>query len=171
MAMRNRIKELRYVRAGDLAPDERNWRLHPESQTSAVRAMLDRVGWADALIARESEAGLVLVDGHLRAGLDADAKVPVLVTDLSEDEAGEVLATLDPLAAMAEIDGPALDDLLNTIDMGLDTDFANVLGDVRAFADLGPMPDFQPVSVSDQPRLDQKKQVECPACGHTFEPA
>ena len=56
--------------------------------------MLADVGIADAVIARETSAGLVLVDGHLRADLDPDQLLPVLVTDLDE-AAGKVLATLE----------------------------------------------------------------------------
>lgn len=31
-------------------------------------------------------------------------------------------------------------------------------------------PDFQPVSAEDQSRLDRKKHVTCPECGHEFRP-
>jgi ParB family chromosome partitioning protein len=30
------------------------------------------------------------------------------------------------------------------------------------------MPDFEPVSVDEQGRLDEKKPIECPECGHHF---
>lgn len=33
------------------------------------------------------------------------------------------------------------------------------------------IPDFQPVDESEQPRLDQKKPVICPECGHEFVPS
>ena len=126
---RNRIKELRYVRAGDLQADARNWRKHPPVQRQAVQTMLNRVGWTDAVIARSTEGGLVLVDGHLRADLDPDAQIPVLVVDLDEAEAGEVIATLDPLAGMAEPDVDALNNLLTGMDS--DPDMATLLTDVR----------------------------------------
>ena len=112
MSIRNRITELRHVRAGDLLPNPANWRKHPKGQRDALEGMLAQVGYADALIARETPQGLILIDGHLRAGLDADQVVPVLVTDLDEDEALHVLATLDPLASMAQPDTEALDSLL-----------------------------------------------------------
>lgn len=74
------------------------------------------MGWADAAIARELPDGtLELVDGHLRADLDADAVIPVMVVDLDEGEAKKVLATLDPLAAMAELDADNLGALLQAI--------------------------------------------------------
>ncbi len=44
----------------------------------------------------------MLMDGHLRAETTADQLVPVLVLDANEAEANKLLATLDPLAGMAE---------------------------------------------------------------------
>ena len=120
--MRSRIVELREVRAGDLLPDPRNWRSHPTGQREALQAMLDEVGVVDAVIARETPGGLMLVDGHLRADLDKDATLPVLVVDLDDTEAGQVLATLDPLAAMAEADTEALRSLVETTEIPVDWD-------------------------------------------------
>ena len=113
--IRDRIVELRRVRAGDLLPDPRNWRRHPKAQRDALQGVLQEVGYADALLARETQEGLVLVDGHLRADLDPDQVVPVLVLDVTEEEAAKLLATLDPLAAMAETNTEALNELLKEV--------------------------------------------------------
>ena len=114
--IQDRIKELRRVRAGDLAVNPQNWRVHGDAQRTALQGVLERVGWSDALIAREDDnGGLHLIDGHLRASLDDDQVVPVLVLDVDEDEAGVLLATLDPLAAMAESDEAMYADLLASI--------------------------------------------------------
>ena len=115
MSFRNRVKALQHVRAGDLIPNPLNWRRHPEHQRELLRTSLEEVGYADAVIARQTDDGLVLIDGHLRAGIDDDQVVPVLVTDLTEDEAGAMLASLDPLAGMAIPDVPALDRLLSSL--------------------------------------------------------
>ena len=131
---RDRVVELRRVRAGDLRPDPRNWRRHPPGQRAALSRMLDRLGYVDAVIARETSDGLVLVDGHLRAGMSPDAQIPVLVVDLDHSEAGEVLATLDPLAAMAEADRDALTRLLSDLDVPPPIDLR---GDVRACSGTG----------------------------------
>jgi hypothetical protein len=69
-----------------------------------MQGILAEVGYADALLAVETPEGLGLVDGHLRAGLDPDQIVPVLIMDLDPAEAAKVMLTLDPLAAMAEAD-------------------------------------------------------------------
>jgi hypothetical protein len=112
MKIRDRIKSLRRVRAGDLAPNPKNWRRHPERQHNALRGILSEVGFADAVLARETKDGLVLLDGHLRAEITSpDQKIPVLVLDVTEEEGDKLLATLDPLAALAETDTAALEEL------------------------------------------------------------
>lgn len=119
MKVRDRVKELRRVRAGDLVPNPKNWRTHPAAQGDALRGILAEVGYADALIARELDDGrLMLVDGHLRAETTPDLVVPVLVLDINEAEADKVLLSLDPLAALAETNAAALDALLREVDTG-----------------------------------------------------
>ena len=121
MQIRDRIKELRRVPASELLPNPKNWRVHPTAQQDALRGVLAEVGYADALIARETPEGLMLVDGHLRAETTPDADVPVLVLDIDEAEADLMLATLDPLAAMAGRDEERLTELLTTVSSENDT--------------------------------------------------
>jgi hypothetical protein len=113
MQIRDRIKELRRVPAGELRPNPRNWRLHPPAQQDALRGVLAEVGYADALLARELPDGtLMLIDGHLRAETTPDAVVPVLILDVDEQEADKILLTHDPLAGMATIADVHLQSLL-----------------------------------------------------------
>jgi hypothetical protein len=82
----------------------------------ALRGLLDEVGYADALLARELPDGrLVLIDGHLRRATTPDALVPVLVLDVTEQEGDKILLTLDPLAAMAESDAERVKALIETV--------------------------------------------------------
>jgi hypothetical protein len=113
MNVRDRIKELRRVRAADLRPNPRNWRIHPQQQQDALRGVLAEVGYADALLARELPDGtLMLVDGHLRAETTPESIVPVLVLDVDEAEADKILLTHDPLAGMATVSDEHLRALL-----------------------------------------------------------
>ena len=119
MKLRDRIKKLVRVPASELLPNPKNWRTHPAAQKDALRGILAEVGIADALLARELPDGsLMLIDGHLRAETAADAKVPVLVLDVDEAEADKILATLDPLAAMAGSNAKILDELLRGVETG-----------------------------------------------------
>lgn len=113
--IRDRIRELRRVPAGELRANPRNYRTHPEPQRAALRGILAEVGLADALLAYDTPDGLTLIDGHLRLEECGDQVLPVLVLDVTEAEADKLLLTLDPLAAMAEQDAAKLDALLRDV--------------------------------------------------------
>jgi DNA modification methylase len=116
MKIRDRIKELRRVPGSQLAPNPKNWRTHPASQLDALRGVLAEVGFAGAHLARElADGSLQLIDGHARAEIVGDAVVPVLVTDLTEQEADKILATFDPIGAMAGADKGKLADLMESV--------------------------------------------------------
>ena len=165
MKLRNRITGLRMVRASELRPNPRNWRKHPQAQQDALRGVLAEIGYADALIARELPDGsLELVDGHLRAETTPDTEVPVLVTDLDEHEAAKVLATLDPLAAMAEADPAALDALLRDVQTSSEA-VATMLEGLAEGAGIVPAD-----SPDDFTEVDENidTEHECPKCGYKW---
>ena len=164
--MRDRVKELRRVPASELRANPKNWRRHPPAQEAALRGVLEDIGFADAVIARETPDGLELIDGHLRQEVMGDQAIPVLIVDVTEEEADKMLLTFDPLAMMATADQGQLLNLLQS------TQFADqaVNDMLEALANGEPdvMPDFEPGSIDDQGRLDEKKPIECPECGHHF---
>src|ERR1700688_2531615 len=116
--MKNRIKEHRTVRAGDLVSHELNPRMHSQEQREALEALLGEIGFARSLLAYELPDGrLKLIDGHLRQGtLDPDESITVEVLDVNDDEARKLLLSIDPLAQLAEYDGRALDALRKTVE-------------------------------------------------------
>jgi ParB-like chromosome segregation protein Spo0J len=167
--IRDRIKELRRVPADQLQPNPKNWRKHPESQANALRGVLAEVGIASAVLARETpEGGLMLIDGHLRTETLHNAEIPVLVLDVTEEEADKILATFDPLGAMAESDADALRALLEDVETG-SQELADMLTALAEDAGITP-PDFEPASIDDQGQLDQKAPITCPHCNREFVP-
>jgi len=134
--IKDRIKELRRVPANELRPNPRNWRTHPEKQLNAIRGILAEVGFAGAELARELEDGtLELIDGHARAELAGTAEVPVLVLDVNEDEANKIVATFDPIGAMAETNKENLDAILRQIQTSSE-EVAQLLSDLAQDAGL-----------------------------------
>jgi hypothetical protein len=114
--IRDRIKGFRRVPARELLRHPNNWRRHPAAQAAALRGLLAEIGYADALVVRElSDGRLMIINGHLRAETTPDAIVPVLVLDVTEEEANKLLLVLDPLAAMAERDADRISQLLATV--------------------------------------------------------
>ncbi len=120
MKIRDRIVALRRVPARELLPDPRNWRTHPKAQREALKGVLAEIGYAGALLARETERGLMLIDGHLRAEVTPDTEVPVLLLDVDEKEAAKLLASLDPLSAMAGADDERLAEILRNVETDSD---------------------------------------------------
>lgn len=136
---KNRVVELRQVKASDLKRNPKNWRQHPKAQRDAMKGVLKEIGYAGALLARETPEGLVLIDGHLRADTTPGEMVPVLVLDLSEQEADKLLAVYDPLSAMAQ---PNMDVLLNLIkDMEFEDKSVNAMLEALANGETLPLPD------------------------------
>lgn len=99
-------------RADQLLANPKNWRIHPKRQQESLGHVLDRIGWVQSVIVNKRTG--FLVDGHARvsAALDRNEVVPVVYVDLDEREEAEILASLDPLAAMAGSDKNKLGDLL-----------------------------------------------------------
>jgi len=147
----------------------RNWRVHPLNQQNALKGVLEEVGWVQEVIINQRTGHLV--DGHLRCQLAAregTKTIPVKYVDLSEEEEALVLSTLDPIAAMAATDRAKLDDLMR----GIQSDNEQVqalISEIATKEGIIP-PDFEPVGIDEQVRLDQKKKVICPECGHEFTP-
>ena len=153
----------RIVDHGHEAPEKllanpANWRRHPASQQSALASVLGEVGLVQSVIVNRTSGHLV--DGHLRVELAIAAhqpQIPVVYVELSEDEERVILASLDPIAAMAEVDRDKLAELLEGIE---NEDLTELLESVaranRIALDLGaaglcdpdevPEPPAQPVS-------------------------
>lgn len=120
MDYRNRVIGLEYIHSRDLDNHPGNWRDHPKPQVEALRGVLSEVGVAGALLAYRSERNggkMTTIDGHLRKDA-APQTWPVLVLDVTDAEADYILATHDPLAAMAQADAAALDALLASVNSG-----------------------------------------------------
>jgi hypothetical protein len=167
MTMRDRVKELRRVPASELRANPKNWRRHPASQKAALHGTVDQIGFTTPLQVRELlDGSLELIDGHLRLEEFGDETLPVVVVDLTEEESKVALATHDPLAMMATADQGQLLNLLQSTQF--ESQAVNDMLEALANGEPDVMPDFEPVSVDEQGRLDEKKPIECPECGHHF---
>jgi len=161
LKIRDRIQELRRVKASELMPNPKNWRLHPVTQENALRSILADIGFADAAIARQTDAGLMLIDGHLRTDVASDAEIPVLIVDLNEEEADRLLATLDPIATMAEANSDMLENLIRGVDFS--EDVSDLL---EGIIDRQEVP--EPPAGFDTFDGDMETQFKCPKCSYEW---
>jgi ParB family chromosome partitioning protein len=165
---KNRILEYGVKPADQFLAHPKNARMHPQFQREAMKAALDTVGFVAPVL--EAASGY-LVDGHERiwqALQNNNADVPFVRLDISEEEEAYVLATFDPLTALANYDAELLDGLLQEVNSDSPA-IQQMLSDLAIDVGLTP-PDFAPVDMSEQPRLDQKSPITCPSCGHEFIP-
>jgi DNA modification methylase len=124
---KNRIVGSGTIRADALVPNERNWRSHGAGQQAALGSVLEEVGWVQQIVVnvRSSEAWgeqrgrQTLIDGHLRRELGlrqgGETELPVTYVDLDPDQERLVLASFDPIGAMATADRQRLSELLEGI--------------------------------------------------------
>lgn len=161
---RNRIIGEGVERPDQLLANPSNWRIHPKHQQDALSAVLDNVGWVQRVIVNRTTGHIV--DGHLRVSLAIsrnEAEVPVVYVDLTEDEELTVLATIDPLSAMAATDSAKLAELLASVqtdDAALEAVLKNI-GEGVSIPD-GDFPAY------DESIGDDVKMCRCPECGHEF---
>ena len=164
----------RIVGYGEEAPDQllanpRNARIHPKAQQEALSGVLREVGIVQNVIVNRI-TGMV-VDGHARIALalrDNQPLIPITYVELSEAEEAVILATLDPIGAAAAWDREKLDALLRDVTTG-EAGVQALLDQLAQDVGVTP-PDFDPVGIEEQGRLDQKARCTCPECGHVFTP-
>lgn len=101
----NRIVAESDVDPRELKPHPENWRLHGDEQRDHFRQVAERVGFVRRIIA--SQRTKHVLNGHMRREQAIASKqptVPVAWLDVSIAEERRILATFDPLGAMAEVD-------------------------------------------------------------------
>ncbi len=90
--------------------------MHPKAQQAALGGSLSDIGWVDEIKVNRRTG--FMVDGHARVELALarhELTVPVSYLDLTEAEENEMLATYDPISAMAGRDDERLRGLLSAV--------------------------------------------------------
>lgn len=118
---------LKWLDPKTLKENPLNYRLHPANQKRILQQSLDKAGWAGAALFN-SRTGR-LIDGHLRReeAMKRDQLLPVLVGDWSEEQERAILAVLDPITGLADIDAIMFQELAGKValdfpDMSKDLD-------------------------------------------------
>jgi len=132
-----------------------NWRVHPGAQQEALKGVLEEVGWVQNVIVNKTTGHLI--DGHLRCQLAAreGAKtIPVTYVEVSQAEEDLILASLDPIAAMATTDKQKLEELLKGIDS--ESDAINKLLEDVAEANKIELHEFEETP---EPQIDKAEEL------------
>lgn len=159
---RNRIVGYSDEPPDQLLANPSNWRIHPGSQQAALAGALSEVGLVQNVIVNKTTGHVV--DGHLRITLalrQGQPLIPVTWVELSEDEERYILATIDPLSAMATADAAALDALLSSVNSG-DAAVQAMLGKLAAdegLYKLDPMAEWQGMPEFEQEDLTAYRSI------------
>lgn len=157
-AWKNRIVGYGDVEPSSLLANAQNWRIHPKHQQAALKGVIDEVGFVSPVLV---QAGTdMVIDGHLRVTLamrDNVATIPVTYVDLDDREAALILATFDPLSAMAATDAAQLEALLRDVSTS----------DAAVMQMLSELAESSGVTGFDAPVDDDPAPVgqTCPECG------
>lgn len=135
----NRIVKYGESPADSFLAHEMNARRHPGKQRDALRGSLNSLGWIAPVVV-SAKTGKML-DGHARIeealSRDEAMLVPYVEVEVSEDEERLILATLDPISALASYDKEALDALLHETSTG-DAALQQLLSDLAEAQGLMP---------------------------------
>jgi ParB-like chromosome segregation protein Spo0J len=168
---KNRTPEIQHLKTAALIPYARNARTHTEAQVAQIAASIREFGFTNPVLVKGDKT-VIAGHGRLQAahllGLET---VPCLVLDYLTDTQAKALAIADnkiPLNSGWDVDLLKLE-MEELQEKGIEV---ALLGFSEAdLATIFPVvPDFQPVSVDEQGKLDEKKKAMCPNCGHEFEP-
>lgn len=148
-AWKNRIVETGEESPENLLANPMNFRRHPKHQQDALKGVLNEVGWVQDVIVNQRTGHLI--DGHLRVELalrNNVASIPVTYVDLTDDEERLILATFDPLSAMAFTDKHTLEELLREVSTG-DAAIQSMLAELAEREGIA-MPDANTDSIEPQ---------------------
>lgn len=153
--------------------DPANLRLHDAENIAAIRGSLARFGQRKPIVVNREGSIIEAGNGTWKAAkaLGWSKIAAVFVEDDPTTATGYAISD-NRAAELAEWDNEALARVLSAW-MKQDRELLEGTGwsadDVDALLfDLNPQ--FEPVDEEEQPRLDEKKKVVCPECGHEFAP-
>lgn len=156
-----------------LTMDPANVRKHSERNLESIRASLNRFGQQKPIVVNKD--GVILAgNGTYAAAKSLGWKeIQVVRTDLNGADAVAYAIADNRTAELAEWDGAALAETLAALQNDeeydhLVTGFTDA--EIEALVNESAGMNFEPASIDDQGRLDEKSPIKCPHCGEEFVP-
>jgi len=150
--------KIQQIKTSDLMPYFNNPRKNDDAVIKVAES-IKAFGFQNPIIA---DKDMTIIAGHTRwkAALKLDLEtVPVIVSDMPEEKARAYRIADNRLGEFAEWDWEKLEVELDEIDYEL-----------KDLLDFEINPDFEPVGIDEQGRLDELEPiwVKCPECGKEF---
>lgn len=162
---RNRIVAYGEEDPEQLLANPYNWRVHPQHQQAAFLGVVHDVGVVQNIIVNKATGHVV--DGHMRVLLaikEGQRSIPITYVDLSEQEEAEILATYDPISAMAVADRELFAQTLRQFNTG-----APAIQELasKMASDLKLIPQTPPEDFTEYGETIET-QYCCPKCGYRW---
>lgn len=149
--------------------DPANARRHGEKNLDAIKASLAKFGQRKPIVVQREGMIVRAGNGTLAAAKALGwSEIAAVILDDDNSTASQFAIADNRTAELAEWDTETLTSLLD----GWDEKTREMLGfddkDVQSMLQALTPPDFEPVPIEEQPRLDQKAPIKCPSCGHSW---
>jgi len=167
--MKKNDRQVEQISIQALIPYARNSRTHSDAQVAQIAASIREFGFTNPVLI-DKDGGIIAGHGRVlgarKLGL---SEVPCIrLSHLTDAQKRAYVIADNKLALNAGWDSEALQvELADLNSAGFNMDLLGFGVDDLAEA-MGMGGDFEPGSIEDQGRLDQKKPVTCPNCGHEF---
>lgn len=164
--LRNRVKEVKRLKASEVSANPKNFRLHNDHQRQQFRSILGEVGFSGVSLAYHSQrngGALTLLDGHMRNEMTPpDFESDYAILDVDDAEADKILLSFDWLGSLATIDEAKIRELTAEVDMQTEAAKATVAELTAKFA--------EPVAPETFPEYDEDVATDhtCPKCGYKW---
>ena len=148
--------------------DPANVRRHGEKNLGAIKSSLLRFGQQKPIVV--DAKGIVRAGNGTLAALKALGwkEVRIVRSTLEGSEATAYAIADNRTAELADWDDDALSQTLAALQIE-DEDLALATGfDAKEIEEMVIPMNFNPSSIDEQGRLDEKNPIECPKCGHEF---
>lgn len=168
--------KIQSVKIEDISPDPANVRKHSDRNLTAIVASLRKFGQQKPIVVNAEGvilAGNGTYEAAKRLGWE---KIDVVRSNLKGSDATGFAIADNRTAELAEWDDTALAETLRALQSeDFDVEAAGWQEDeidalLTRLGNAAIVPDFQPGSIDDQGRLDEKAKVICPECHHEFTP-
>lgn len=154
------------VRLSDVHPHPENPR---EGDVGAIHESIIANGFYGALIVQRSTGRILAGNHRWKAAREAGmTELPALVLDADDETARRILVVDNRTNDLASYDEAQLAKLLLSMDDLAGTAFS--LDDLEDLQRRVDVPLFGEADEDAQGRLDERKEIACPACGHRFAP-
>lgn len=164
-----RIEHIESVPIEEINSYSNNPRIHSEDQIERLMGSIRAYGFTVPLVI-DGRNEVVVGHGRLEAAkrLGINELPCVRREDITTAQA-KALRIADNKVAESEWDTVKLVKEMEELEeLGFDLEMTGF--DFNEIEDLMVVPDFQPATEDDQPRLDEKSKVVCPRCGKEFTP-